>query len=101
MSDAGTKDPPAAVIAEHLAQLRGILVEAAPVVVAFSGGVDSSLLAWVANDELGPGAHAVTAVSPSLATIERHDAKHLADHISTQRKYLAYRPSARSQTVAA
>jgi putative flavoprotein involved in K+ transport len=26
-----------------------------------------------------------------------HDAKHLADHISTQRKYLAYHPSARGQ----
>lgn len=26
-----------------------------------------------------------------------HDAKHLADHISTQRKYLAYHPSARAQ----
>jgi putative flavoprotein involved in K+ transport len=26
---------------------------------------------------------------------DRHDAKHLADHISTQRKYLAYHPSAR------
>ena len=26
-----------------------------------------------------------------------HDAKHLADHISTQRKYLAYHPSAREQ----
>ena len=77
MTDTDTEIP---ATAERLAALRGLLVEAAPVMVAFSGGVDSSLLAWVANDELGPRqAHAVTAVSPSLATSERHDARLLAE----------------------
>ena len=57
-----------------LAQLRARLRELARVTVAFSGGADSAFLAWVANDTLGPGAaHAVTAVSPSLAPVE-HDA---------------------------
>lgn len=59
------------------ANLRGL----APVVVAFSGGADSAFLAWVANDELGPGpagAVAVTAVSPSLAPEERADCEALA-----------------------
>ncbi len=79
MSDTETDTPPAATTAERIAVLRGLLVEAAPVVVAFSGGVDSSLLAWVAHDELGARAHAVTAVSPSLATTERADAKRLAE----------------------
>ena len=78
MTDTETDTPPAATTAERLALLRGLLVEAAPVVVAFSGGVDSSLLARVAHDELGHGAHAVTAVSPSLAATERDGARRLA-----------------------
>jgi pyridinium-3,5-biscarboxylic acid mononucleotide sulfurtransferase len=49
------------------------------VVVAFSGGADSAFLAWMANDTLGPDrAHAVTAVSPSLAGAERDDCEALA-----------------------
>ena len=49
------------------------------VVVAFSGGVDSGLLAWAAHDVLGPDRTvAVTAVSPSLAPSERADCRRLA-----------------------
>ena len=58
--------------------LRSRLRELAPVVVAFSGGADSAFLAWVANDELGDDARAVTAVSPSLATDELADCESLA-----------------------
>jgi len=49
------------------------------VVVAFSGGVDSTLLAKAAHDVLGARALAVTAVSPSLAVAEREDARRLAE----------------------
>ena len=47
------------------------------VVVAFSGGVDSAFLLRVAVDALGDRAHAVTAVSPTMAKSEIADAKAL------------------------
>lgn len=48
------------------------------VVVGYSGGVDSSVLAVAANRALGDRALAVTAVSPSLARRERAGAAALA-----------------------
>jgi len=48
------------------------------VVVAFSGGVDSALLAWLAHDTLGSAALAATAVSASLAGSERQRCRELA-----------------------
>jgi uncharacterized protein len=49
------------------------------VVVAFSGGADSSLLAFVANEAVGPQrAVVVTAVSASLARSELDDCRALA-----------------------
>ncbi len=62
-----------------LQRLRLCLREIGRVTVAFSGGADSAFLAWVANDTLGAaGAHAVTAVSASLADSERLDCAALA-----------------------
>ncbi|MBX3443802.1 MAG: ATP-dependent sacrificial sulfur transferase LarE [Planctomyces sp.] len=50
------------------------------VAVAFSGGVDSSLVAWAAH-AAAPSAVAVTAVSPSLAEGELDTARAVAAHI--------------------
>jgi len=62
-----------------LAALREEVAAHGRVVVAFSGGVDSSLLAWVAHDTLGADrVLAVTAVSASLAPSERAGCGHLA-----------------------
>ena len=63
----------------ELVALEERLRQLGRVVVAFSGGADSAFLARVAHDVLGAeGAHAVTAVSPSLAPEERADCEALA-----------------------
>lgn len=54
-----------------LAALREVVRAHDALVVAFSGGADSALLAWVATDELGRDrVRCVTAVSPSLPADE-------------------------------
>ena len=47
--------------------LREFIKDINYVCVAFSGGVDSSLVATIAHEQLGSKAFAVTGVSPSLA----------------------------------
>ena len=76
----GETSPAGRPSAHRLDVLRARLEELAPVIVAFSGGADSSFLACVAHDWLGPErARAVTAVSPSLAGFEADDCRALAD----------------------
>lgn len=58
--------------------LRETLAGYGQVVVAFSGGVDSAFLLRVAVDALGENAHAVTAVSPTMAQSEIRAARELA-----------------------
>jgi pyridinium-3,5-biscarboxylic acid mononucleotide sulfurtransferase len=71
--------PPELTSSDALHDLRQVLRRLDRVVVAFSGGADSAFLAWVANDTIGPErAHAVTAISPSLAPEEEHDCAVLA-----------------------
>jgi uncharacterized protein len=61
-----------------LDRLRAELASLDAVVVAFSGGADSALVAHVANVVLGDRAVAVTAVSPSLPADELDDCRRLA-----------------------
>ena len=52
---------------KQLQLLRDFIKDIKHACIAFSGGVDSSLVATIAQEQLGPKAFAVTGVSPSLA----------------------------------
>ena len=73
-------------VADKRAALEVVLEGLAGAVVAYSGGVDSSVLAAIAHDVLGDRCVAATAVSPSMASREVEAAVELAhtrgwDHV--------------------
>jgi uncharacterized protein len=67
------------------------LAEFGHVVVAFSGGVDSAVVAKAASMACGPNAVAWTAVSASLATGEREQAEALARAIGISHRVIETR----------
>ena len=60
------------------------------VVIAFSGGVDSSVVAALAHDALGDDAVACTAKSETLPEAELEDAKRVADEIGIRHEIVAF-----------
>jgi uncharacterized protein len=65
-------------LVEALARVRRRLDGLERVVVAYSGGVDSALVAALAVERLGAGALAITGVSPALAPHLRREAREQA-----------------------
>jgi pyridinium-3,5-biscarboxylic acid mononucleotide sulfurtransferase len=68
--------------------LRDTLSALGSVVVAYSGGVDSAYLAWVANDTLGDRAVAVTADSPSYPERHRQMATRIAEQFGLRHEVI-------------
>ncbi|ELZ95101.1 tRNA methyl transferase / tRNA (5-methylaminomethyl-2-thiouridylate)-methyltransferase [Haloferax mucosum ATCC BAA-1512] len=64
--------------------VREALAERESVLIAFSGGVDSSVVAALASDALGENAVACTAKSETLPEAELSDAKRVADEIGIE-----------------
>jgi len=76
---------------EALQRLRRIVRDYESAITAFSGGVDSTLVAVVAQQELGERALAVTAVSPSLAPSERDETRALATALNLRHRFIETR----------
>ena len=73
---------------EKAAALENRLRDAGRVIVAFSGGADSSYLAYAAHRALGEDALAVTAISPSYPAIHRKMADRVVEHIGIRHRYV-------------
>ncbi|MFO7871740.1 MAG: ATP-dependent sacrificial sulfur transferase LarE [Kiritimatiellia bacterium] len=89
----GTVQPPLQndkdMLDRKLSELRAIVRTTRGIVIAFSGGVDSTFLAAVAHDILGDRALAVTALSPLYPAHEQVEARKLAGGIGIRHQTVA------------
>ena len=73
-----------ALLHHKLDRLRAILSEMGSVLVAYSGGIDSTFVLKVAHEQLRERVVGVTAVSPTFPSIELEAAKRVAEEIGVR-----------------
>jgi uncharacterized protein len=71
---------------KKLKKLQQILKRMNGILVAYSGGVDSTLLLKIAKDVLGDQVLAVTAISPTFTKRENQAARNIAKMIKVKHK---------------
>src|SRR5215208_1541387 len=69
-------------------RLRQIFRDLDSVIVAYSGGVDSSYVAYVANAELGPRAVCITGQSASLPVYQRAEIDRVVEKFGFQHEVI-------------
>jgi len=83
------------VLQAKLARLRRIVAGTGGAVVAYSGGVDSTLVAFAAHEQLGDRALACTAASPSMDEDELAEAVALAGRMGLRHQVVRTRETER------
>ncbi|ACD96645.1 ATP-dependent sacrificial sulfur transferase LarE [Trichlorobacter lovleyi] len=77
----------------HYQRLKAILTRSTPLAVAFSGGVDSTLLLKVAHDTLGDRCCAITIDAPYHFRQEQDDATRFARQIGVRHLIIPFAPA--------
>ncbi|AQL42982.1 TIGR00268 family protein [Halorientalis sp. IM1011] len=87
-------------VSDKIAAVRDDLAEMDGVLIAFSGGVDSSVVAALAHDALGEDAVACTAKSETLPAEELEDANRVTDEIGIRHDIVEFSELASDEFVA-